>query len=274
MSDLHDILHQHVDRGTAPGAVALVARGDDVEVVTVGSLDAEGSAPMARDSIFRIASITKPITAAAVLMLVEEGLLGLDSPVQEWLPELAKPIGGAHPVQPRSRTWSRPSARSPSRTCSAPAPAGASPPTSRSPRCSRCFAVQQGRPLPAGLAGPGHLAGPARAGADAVPAGRGLAVRHLVRSAGHPGRPRVGPFASGLPRGADLRTAGHEGHGVRGPGVEAAPLHLGLQPGPGRHPGAGGHPGRRVEPCPPLPLGRRAAWPPRPTTGSPSPACC
>lgn len=100
MSDLHDILHQHVDRGTAPGAVALVARGDDVEVVTVGSLDTEGSAPMARDSIFRIASITKPITAAAVLMLVEEGLLGLDSPVQEWLPELAKPSVVRTPSSP------------------------------------------------------------------------------------------------------------------------------------------------------------------------------
>ncbi|WP_405873020.1 MULTISPECIES: serine hydrolase domain-containing protein [unclassified Streptomyces] len=91
MTALHDILHQHVDRGTIPGAVALVARGDDVEVVTVGSLDTEGTAPMARDSIFRIASITKPITAAAVLMLVEEGRFGLDSPVEEWLPELAKP---------------------------------------------------------------------------------------------------------------------------------------------------------------------------------------
>jgi len=91
MNTLHDILRQHVDRGTAPGAVALVARGDDVEVVTVGSVDTDGTAPMARDSIFRIASITKPITAAAVLMLVEDGLLGLDSPVEEWLPELAKP---------------------------------------------------------------------------------------------------------------------------------------------------------------------------------------
>ncbi|MCX5057261.1 MULTISPECIES: serine hydrolase [unclassified Streptomyces] len=100
MSDLHDILQQHVDRGTAPGAVALVARGDDVEVVTVGSVDTDGSAPMARDSIFRIASITKPIAAAAVLMLVEDGLLGLDSPVEEWLPELAKPSVVRTPSSP------------------------------------------------------------------------------------------------------------------------------------------------------------------------------
>ncbi|MFF4499722.1 serine hydrolase domain-containing protein [Streptomyces sp. NPDC001401] len=97
---LHDILRQHVDRGTVPGAVALVACGDDVEVVTVGSVDTEGTAPMARDSIFRIASITKPITAAAVLTLVEDGVLTLDAPVEEWLPELAKPVVVRAPEAP------------------------------------------------------------------------------------------------------------------------------------------------------------------------------
>ncbi|MEU1252631.1 serine hydrolase domain-containing protein [Streptomyces chartreusis] len=91
MSALHDTLHQYVDDGTVPGAVGLVARGEGVEVVTVGSVDFDGTAPMARDSLFRIASITKPITAAAVLMLVEEGRLALEAPVEEWLPELAKP---------------------------------------------------------------------------------------------------------------------------------------------------------------------------------------
>jgi CubicO group peptidase (beta-lactamase class C family) len=91
MNALHDILHRYVDRGTVPGAVALVARGDDVEVVAVGSVDTDGTAPMTRDSIFRIASITKPIVAAAVLMLIEDGVLALDAPVEEWLPELAKP---------------------------------------------------------------------------------------------------------------------------------------------------------------------------------------
>ncbi|EPD59751.1 serine hydrolase domain-containing protein [Streptomyces sp. HGB0020] len=100
MSTLYETLQRHVDEGTAPGAVALVARGDDVEVVTVGSVDTDGTAPMARDSIFRIASITKPITAAAVLMLIEDGVLGLDSPVEEWLPELAKPMVVRTPSSP------------------------------------------------------------------------------------------------------------------------------------------------------------------------------
>ncbi|MEU1401842.1 serine hydrolase domain-containing protein [Streptomyces sp. NPDC005728] len=92
MTALHDTLIRYVDDGTVPGAVALVARGDDVEAVAVGHADAGGSAPMARDSLFRIASITKPVTAAAVLMLVEDGRIGLDDPVDEWLPELAKPM--------------------------------------------------------------------------------------------------------------------------------------------------------------------------------------
>ncbi|MFF7241840.1 serine hydrolase [Streptomyces collinus] len=92
MSDLHETLRRYVDRGTVPGAVALVARGDDVEVVAVGSLDVDGSAPMTRESVFRIASITKPIVAAALLALVEDGTVGLDDPVAEWLPELAEPV--------------------------------------------------------------------------------------------------------------------------------------------------------------------------------------
>jgi CubicO group peptidase (beta-lactamase class C family) len=99
-SELKAVLRRHVEDGTVPGAVALVARGEDVEVVTVGSVDTDGTAPMARDSIFRIASITKPITAAAVLMLVEEGVLTLDAPVAEWLPELAKPMVVRTPDSP------------------------------------------------------------------------------------------------------------------------------------------------------------------------------
>ncbi|WP_399476925.1 serine hydrolase [Streptomyces sp. TRM68367] len=66
MTGLHATLRPHVDDGTVPGAVGLVARGDDVEAVAVGAQDADGTAPMARDSIFRIASLTKPVTAAAV----------------------------------------------------------------------------------------------------------------------------------------------------------------------------------------------------------------
>lgn len=91
MTSLHDILNDQVDKGSVPGAVALVARGDRVEAETAGSADADGTAPMARDSIFRIASITKPVVAAAAMMLVDDGLVALDEPVKNWLPELASP---------------------------------------------------------------------------------------------------------------------------------------------------------------------------------------
>ncbi|MEV5608531.1 serine hydrolase domain-containing protein [Streptomyces sp. NPDC052225] len=97
---LADVLAPHVTKGPVPGAVALVARGDRVEVAAVGHTDAEGTAPMARDSIFRIASITKPIVAAAVMTLVEEGELALDSPISHWLPELASPNVVREPAAP------------------------------------------------------------------------------------------------------------------------------------------------------------------------------
>jgi CubicO group peptidase (beta-lactamase class C family) len=100
MASLHDILATYVGNGSVPGAVGLVARGGRVEVQVVGSADAEGSSPMARDSIFRIASITKPITAAAVMMLVEDGRIALDDPVGQWLPELASPTVVRTPTSP------------------------------------------------------------------------------------------------------------------------------------------------------------------------------
>ncbi|HEX9545749.1 MAG TPA: serine hydrolase domain-containing protein [Acidimicrobiales bacterium] len=71
-----------------PGLVALVARGDQVHVEALGSLTI-GVAPMQRDSLFRISSTTKPLTGAATLALIDEGLLDLDEPIDRLLPELA-----------------------------------------------------------------------------------------------------------------------------------------------------------------------------------------
>src|SRR6266545_3182938 len=85
---LRDQMAARVARQEFPGAVWLVAHGDDVAVDTVGVTAIDGSAPMRRDTIFRIASMTKAITASAVMMLVEEGKVALDAPAQRWLPEL------------------------------------------------------------------------------------------------------------------------------------------------------------------------------------------
>ncbi|MFB7558936.1 serine hydrolase domain-containing protein [Streptomyces brevispora] len=92
MSTLREVLETHVRHGSVPGAVGLVARGERVDVQAVGSAFTDGSAPMARDSVFRLASITKPLTAAAVMMLIEDGRIALDDPVGPWLPELASPM--------------------------------------------------------------------------------------------------------------------------------------------------------------------------------------
>jgi CubicO group peptidase (beta-lactamase class C family) len=78
----------HVGDTTVPGLVVLVAVGEDVHVETLGNLSI-GGLPVRRDSLFRIASTSKPITAAVTLTLVDEGLIGLDEPVDRLLPELA-----------------------------------------------------------------------------------------------------------------------------------------------------------------------------------------
>ncbi|WEH40934.1 serine hydrolase domain-containing protein [Streptomyces sp. AM 2-1-1] len=90
-TDLRAFLDPYVARGAVPGAVALVARGDRVEVAAAGSSNTGGTVPMARDTIFRIASLTKPIVAAATMTLIDEGRLTPGHPVGTWLPELAAP---------------------------------------------------------------------------------------------------------------------------------------------------------------------------------------
>ncbi len=79
---------QHVGDDRVPGLVVLVARGEEVHVEARGHL-AVGGLPVTRGSLFRIASTSKPITAAATLAVIDEGLIGLDEPVDGLLPELA-----------------------------------------------------------------------------------------------------------------------------------------------------------------------------------------
>ena len=86
---MHDVMAGHVERGAVPGLVTLLSRRDEVHVDAIGMKAAGGSDPMRRDTIFRIASMTKPVTAAAAMILVEECKLRLDEPVDRWLPELA-----------------------------------------------------------------------------------------------------------------------------------------------------------------------------------------
>jgi CubicO group peptidase (beta-lactamase class C family) len=88
LAKLKTDLETHVAEGHPPGLVALVSRGDETRVLPAGTMSV-GGAPVPRDAIFRIASMTKPITAVAAMMLVEEGRLKLDEPIDRLAPELA-----------------------------------------------------------------------------------------------------------------------------------------------------------------------------------------
>ena len=85
---LHDVMAGHVEAGLAPGLVTLVSRRGETHVDAIGAM-AIGGRPMQRDTIFRIASMTKPVTAVATMILIEECKLRLDDAVDRWLPELA-----------------------------------------------------------------------------------------------------------------------------------------------------------------------------------------
>src|SRR4030095_4824758 len=86
---MHDVMAGHVEHGGIPGLVTLVSRRGETHVDAIGPMAPGGRAPMQRDTIFRVASMTKPVVAVAALSLVEEGRLRLDDPVDALLPELA-----------------------------------------------------------------------------------------------------------------------------------------------------------------------------------------
>ena len=94
-------IEEAVASGLLAGAVTLVwHRGEVLQVNAIGHRDAEAGLPMRRDTIFRIASMTKPVTVAAAMTLVQEGRIALSDPVDRWLPELAEMRVLAEPTGP------------------------------------------------------------------------------------------------------------------------------------------------------------------------------
>ncbi|WP_433519279.1 serine hydrolase domain-containing protein [Nonomuraea sp. CA-143628] len=86
---LREVLARHVESGKIPGLVALVGRGGETHVEALGTMRHDGGAPMRRDTIFRMASTSKPVAMAAAMVLLDECRLRLDDLVEPWLPELA-----------------------------------------------------------------------------------------------------------------------------------------------------------------------------------------
>jgi CubicO group peptidase (beta-lactamase class C family) len=93
------MLSEYVDNGVLSGLVSLVSRADETRVEVVGNVAFDGP-PMQRDTLFRVASFTKPIVAAAAMTLVDELRLSMDAPVASLLPELADPVVLRHPDGP------------------------------------------------------------------------------------------------------------------------------------------------------------------------------
>jgi CubicO group peptidase (beta-lactamase class C family) len=89
LAQLHDLMAGHVEAGHLPGAVFGLGRRHDIHIDAVGSAALDGSQPMPPDAVFRITSMTRPITALATLLLVQDAKLALDEPVDRLLPELA-----------------------------------------------------------------------------------------------------------------------------------------------------------------------------------------
>lgn len=85
------VIESMVEAGALAGAATMIWRdGKVVQVGTVGWRDVEARLPIERDTLFRIASMTKPVTSAAALMLLEEGRFALDDPITPWAPEFAR----------------------------------------------------------------------------------------------------------------------------------------------------------------------------------------
>jgi CubicO group peptidase (beta-lactamase class C family) len=98
-------IREAIDAGLVAGAVTMVWQsGDVLQVNELGHRDVDAGLPMRRDTIFRIASMTKPVTIAAAMSLVEEGKLALTDPVAKWLPELSDMQVLRDPHGPLDRT--------------------------------------------------------------------------------------------------------------------------------------------------------------------------
>lgn len=104
---LDRVMQGYIDRREVAGVVTLVARrGKVVHFSALGQRDVEAGAPMTHDTIFRIASMTKPIASVALMMLYEEGRFQLRDPIARWLPEFAD-MEVAVPAPPQERLTGR-----------------------------------------------------------------------------------------------------------------------------------------------------------------------
>jgi len=105
LARLGQALQEHIDRGELSGAVTLVVRRDRVvqfeaRGIVDGGVDGEPAKPMQRDTIFGVASMSKPLTSTAILVLYEDGRLLLDDPISKFIPAFKSPRVYAPDLKP------------------------------------------------------------------------------------------------------------------------------------------------------------------------------
>ena len=267
------IEQRYLEPGRFPGALTLIARGGKIAHLSVqGLADVERKTPLAEETIFRIYSMTKPITSVAFMMLVEEGAVALDDPVEKFIPawrDLGVFVAGGpgHVPDPPA----------------GPADAGRRPsPPHQRPHLRLSEPDQRRRRLPKGRdrrdgrqARPcGDDQGPRRPPAGIL-AGRGVELFGFHRCPGLSHRDDQRTVLRRFPSRADLRAARHVRHRFPRPGRKSRSAGGLLQQGRGRPTEAAGRSGQE-----PLPRRRRlsiqaaAAWFRPPRTISPSAGCC
>ena len=131
LARITEMMKRHIAAGEITGGVTLVARhGRIAHLEAAGVTDIDSKKPMTKDAVFRIASMTKPVTGVAIMMMMEEGKLRITDPVSKYIPQfkdlkvaVAQPRQGPPPgadeppAPPRYYTRARPSARSPFAIC-------------------------------------------------------------------------------------------------------------------------------------------------------------
>ena len=215
---IHAVMKPYVESGAVPGLAWWVSRDGDVSRGELGTSHPGGAGdPVTPDTLFRISSTTKPITAVVAMTLVDDGTLSLDDPVDRWLPELADrrvvvdPEGDITHTVPANRPilvrdvlefrlgLGYDFSGAPTPVLDALAQAG----------------VHMGVAGAAGQPRPGRVDGDVRAVPPDVPAGRAVAVQHRRRG---PGRARRSGLGLDVARPAARTrpgTTGHAQHGVQ-----------------------------------------------------------
>jgi len=88
LRQIHAMVQRHIDAGDISGAVMFVARKGQIAYLEAqGTMDVDTKKPMTRDSVFRMASMTKPVIGTAIMMMLEEGKLQLGDPISKYIPE-------------------------------------------------------------------------------------------------------------------------------------------------------------------------------------------